>query len=149
AAGILADRVLSGELTIKAWNAQVDAWLARVELLREHMPELQLPAFTEEDRRLVVHEICLGAHTYRQIKDRPVWPILEQWLSNEQKASVDFYAPDRVTLSNGISAKVDYLANEPAISVVLQKLYDVQETPTIADGRLPLVINILAPNQRP
>jgi ATP-dependent helicase HrpB len=35
------------------------------------------------------------------------------------------------------------------LSASIQDLYDVQHTPTIAMGRQPLTVEILAPNQRP
>ena len=38
---------------------------------------------------------------------------------------------------------------EPTIKVILQRLYDVVETPTICDRRVTLKVQILAPNQRP
>jgi ATP-dependent helicase HrpB len=150
AAALLADRVFHGELKLKQWNHAVDSWLARVECLRAAMPELELPIFTEEDYRMILTEICHGASTYKQIKDRPVLPVVKQWLSPPMRAAIETLAPEQITLGNGTRAKVDYVTDpEPSISVVLQRLYDVTQTPAIANGRLALLVKILAPNQRP
>ena len=70
AAEVLAAEVVAGNLVLKGWDAKCDSWLARVECLREAMPELELPEFTEEDRQLVVAEVCHGARGYKEIKDR-------------------------------------------------------------------------------
>ncbi len=150
AAQLLARQVVNGILKLKLWNHGVESWLARVRLLQQAMPELELPEFTEEDRLLIVTEICQGAFTYKQIKDRPVLPSVKQWLSPPLQTAIESYAPEQVTLTNGTRAKIDYVSDpEPTISVILQRLYDVNDTPTIAGGRVPLKVQILAPNQRP
>jgi ATP-dependent helicase HrpB len=150
AAAILAERVLAEELKLKQWNHSVESWLARIRIVQQAMPELDLPEFSDDDKLLVITEVCQGAITYKQIKDKPVLPVLKQWLSPPHRSAVESYAPEQVTLSNGVKAKIDYVTNpEPAIAVILQRLYDVHDTPTIVDGRVTLKVHILAPNQRP
>ncbi len=149
AAVLLAKQIAGGELKLAGWDARVESWLRRVELLGKAMPELGLPAFGEEDRLLILTEVCRGASTYRQAKDRPVWPVLQHWLSDAQRELLDWRLPERVTLENGVSAKVNYLDDPPTISVMLQKLYEVRRLPSLADGRIGLRLQILAPNQRP
>ncbi len=149
AAQILAERVAAGELKLKHWNGEVEQWIARLLSLRAWMPELELPSFDEEDRALALVQICEGALGYKDIKNREVMPALESWLSAGQHASLDAYAPVRMKLANGQSVKVRYkLGQPPTISLVVQRLYGVKETPTIANG-VALQINICAPNQRP
>lgn len=149
AAEVLAEEVVSGRLLLKGWNAKCTDWVARVACLSKNFPELELPEFDEESRRLVIAEACHGGTSYKQIKDRPVWPALSKWLSPMHTASVETLAPGRIKLANGREAKVTYLDGEPKISMVLQRLYDVNETPVIGNGKIPLVVEILGPNQRP
>lgn len=150
AAQLLAEQVAAGNLKLKLWNHEVETWLGRVRVVREAMPKLEIPEYTEEDRLLVLTEVCQGAVTYKQIKDRPVIPVLQQWLSAPLRAAVESYAPRQIALSNGTRCKVDYVGDdEPAIGVILQRLYDVEDTPTICDGRVTLKVRVLAPNQRP
>lgn len=150
AASLLAKEVLAGNLKLKQWNHAVDVWLGRVALVRETMPEIEVPEFTEDDRLLVLEEICQGAFTYKQIKDRPVLPVVKDWLSPGHRSAVNSYAPEQVVLSNGVRAKVDYLSDSgPSIGVILQRLYDVEDTPTLCDGRVSVKVQVLAPNQRP
>jgi ATP-dependent helicase HrpB len=53
-------------------------------------------------------------------------------------------------LSNGRTAKVFYdVGNPPYIALRIQQLYGVKTTPRIAMGRVPILVHILAPNQRP
>lgn len=150
AAELLAQRVLDGELTLKAWDAEVDQWTARLASLGGWMPELELPGWSDEDRAAAVAQICHGAVSYKEIKEKPVWPVLREWLSHTQRMALDAYAPERITLPNGNSAKITYEhGKDPWIALKVQHLFGVWETPRIADGRVPLLVHICAPNQRP
>lgn len=150
AAEILAAKVLSGELILKNWDAAVDQWCARLDGLGKWMPELELPGWSEEDRAAAVAQICHGALGYKDIKERQVWPVLKDWLNGPQRAALDSYAPERITLANGQTPKVTYEAGkDPWIALRVRDLFGVWQTPTIANGRVPVLVHILAPNQRP
>jgi len=150
AAALLADEIVEGRLQLPLWNERTEQWIERLNSLAEWMPELELPKIGDEDRRLLIEQMCLGAFAYRQIKDRSPEPALEAWLSNSQKDLLERYAPERVTLANGKSVRVEYRKNAaPQISVILQHLYDTMENPRIAAGRVQVSVNILAPSQRP
>jgi ATP-dependent helicase HrpB len=150
AAGILAEKVLSGELVLKNWDAAVDQWCARLDSLGKWMPELELPGWSEEDRAAAIAQICHGAVAYKDIKERQVWPVLKEWLSAPQRAALDSYAPERITLSNGQNPKITYeMGKDPWIALRVRDLFGVWQTPAIANGRVPLLVHILTPNMRP
>ena len=150
AAALLADEVLKGNLTLKGWDHAVEQWMQRVNCVAKHCPDLGLPGITEEDRKAMIQQVCLGATSYKEIKDKPVMNTVKSWLGGAQRALVEQLAPERVTLPNGRSAKVAYGPDGFAtIAVRIQDLYDVKTTPVIAKGRLPVTVQILGPNQRP
>ncbi len=123
AAEILAARVIAGELNLKNWDHSVDQWTARLALLGARMPELEMPGWTEADRADAVAQICHGAVSYKEIKEANVWRVLREWLSAGQRA--------------------------PFISLRVSHLFGLWETPTIAAGRVPLLVHILTPGQKP
>lgn len=148
AAALLAEKVSDGTLKLKRWDPKVERWLARVGFLAEAMPELEMSAIENDDLLLLFTQVCSGARSYREIKDRDVWPALRDWLSPPQLSALEAYAPERIQLSNGVGAKVVYEQGKPPmIGLKVQQLYDVAETPEIS-GR-PVQIQVLAPNQRP
>ena len=152
AARILAERAADGELVIKRWDRSIEEWIARVNLLAQAMPDLGINPIDDDARLLLLEEICAGATSYKQIKDREVKPTLEAWLQPHQKPLLGQWVPERVTLSNGRSARVFYEtggAGKPKISMLIQHLFGIMETPTLPGGRVPLVVEILAPNSRP
>lgn len=150
AAQILADEILRGRLTLKHWDHAVEQWILRVNLLAMWRPELGMQPIDQEVRRRILGDICRGGFSYQDIKDRPVWPVLHGRLTPAQHQALERDAPERVTLSNGRQARVTYFPDRPPqISLRIQELYGVTETPRIAAERVPLVIQILAPNHRP
>lgn len=150
AAEILAREVVAGNLVLKKWDRAVEQWIARLSTLANAMPEFELPEFSEEDKLAVIEQICLGALSYKQIKDREVWPELRNFLAPHQLPLLDQMVPTRIQLENGRNARIRYeIGAKPILSARLQHLYDIEKTPSLADGRIPLRIEILAPNQRP
>ena len=150
AAEIIAEEVLSGRLELYEWNDQVERWIARVNCLAEGCPDYGIPAINEEARRAMVQEICLGAVCRRDLKDRSVWKTVKSWLAPAQLEMIDKQAPERITLPSGFNAKVRYETGQPpVISATIQKLYDLNEVPRIGFGQIPVVVEALAPNQRP
>ncbi len=150
AAELLAARVLSGELDLKNWDHTVEQWTARLTLLGKWMPELGMPGWSDEDRADAIAQICHGAVSYKEIKESNVWRVLREWLSHGQREALDAYCPERVNFPNGQSAKITYGdTKDPFISLRVSHLFGIWETPTIAGGRVPLLIHILTPGQKP
>ncbi len=150
AAELLAAEVIAGRLLLKEWGANVEQWILRLNQLAQWCPEFELPTIGDSERHLLIHQICQGAFGYRDIKDKPVQPIIKTWLSQAQQDLLDKQAPERVTLSNGKTPKVTYETGAPPhVAVRISDLFGVNNLPKIAMGRAGLVIHILAPNQRP
>jgi ATP-dependent helicase HrpB len=150
AARILAGEVAAGRCVLKNWDEAVEQWILRVNWLHEWMPELNIPVIADGDRRALIEQICHGATSYKEIKDRSVWPVMKAWLSAQQQAWVEEYAPERIELPGGRRVKVAYSADgPPTLAARIQDLYGVKEGLWIAQRRVPVRIQVLAPNQRP
>ncbi len=150
AARLLADEILAGRLPLPNWDHGVEQWLARLHLLCRDCPELQLPAITEEDRKHIIEQLCHGAVSYKDIKEREVKPLVMSWLSAAQRELLDKHAPERLSLPNGRTPRVVYEdGKSPHIALRIQELYDVNQTPKIAMGRVPVTVHILTPGMKP
>jgi ATP-dependent helicase HrpB len=150
AARLLTDEVMAGRLSLTEWDESVDQWIQRLALLAQHCPELQLTPITAEDKRSIVEQVCLGATGYKDIKEKPVKPVVQSWLSHVQRELLDKHAPERLNLPNGKTPKVTYEPGRaPFVSMRIQELYDIMQTPKIAMGRLPVVVHILTPGFKP
>ena len=96
AARLLADEILAGRLPLPNWDHSVEQWLARLDLLCQHCPELQLPPITDDDRSIIIEQLCHGAVSYKDIKEREVKPVVMSWLSAAQQELLDKHAPERL-----------------------------------------------------
>ncbi len=147
---ILVKEVEEGRCAIAQWDESVDHWIVRVNLLARLFPELELAPITGADRPVLLEQIVHGARTLREVREREVWPVLRGWLSPEQLPELDRLLPERLEMPNGRRARITYRADGVAtLSARIQELFGVERNLVIADGRLPLRMEILAPNQRP
>ncbi len=150
AAAILAAEVTAGRLPLDLWNHDIEQYILRLNQLADWCPEYELPKLATEDRHTLMEQLCLGASNYREIKDRPVWPVVKSWLSPMQQKLVEDQAPERFELPNGKRAKIIYADNaQPTLGARIQDLYGVEHDLRIAGGKVSLVIQVLAPNYRP
>ena len=150
AASLLAKEVIAGRLKLEGWGDRAEQFIARVNCLSKWMPELEIPPITEEDRPLLIEQVCQGCTSYKQLRDKPADGALHQWLSHMQREMLDKYAPERISLKNGKTARIIYdEKQQPSVSVILQQLYDVNENPKVAGGRITVVVHLLSPAQRP
>ncbi len=149
AAQILAREVMAGRCLLENWNDSVEQWILRVNRLGEWMAEMKLPAIDHAARAAIIEHICHGAYSCGEIKDRQVLPVVKSWLSREQQSWVENYAPERIQLPGRRYAKVLYAADgPPTVSARIQDLYDIKDGIWIANRRVPVRIQVLAPNNR-
>ena len=150
AAALLAHEVEAGACPLKHWDNAVDQWILRLNQVAEWHPEFELPKLGDDERRTLIEQLCFGATSYKEIKERDVWPTVRSWLSSGQQELIDQRAPERLELPNGRRAKILYDAKAPpTIAARIQDLYGVTGELRIDGNRIPLVIQILAPNHRP
>ncbi|HWA85695.1 MAG TPA: ATP-dependent helicase HrpB [Opitutus sp.] len=150
AAALLTKEVLAGRIKLEAWDEAVEQWITRVNRLAEWFPELEVNPLTEADRATLIEQICYGELSARDVREKPVMPILRDWLTAEQLAVLDDYLPERLVMGNGRKSKLRYEKEGPPIlSGRIQELYGIEGKFTIGHGRVPVRIEVLAPNQRP
>lgn len=153
AAALLTREVLEGRVRIEAWDDSVEQWILRVNRLAEWFPELEVSRLTEADRATLIEQLCYGEMGARAVKDKSkedIMRVLREWLTAEQLAVLDEYLPERLTMANGRRAKLEYTKEGPPVmSARIQELYGIEGRFTLGHGRVPVKIEVLAPNHRP
>jgi len=150
AAAILAREVIKGNIVLTEWNEAVEQWIVRVNCLAKWWPELEVNPITDADRATLIEQICYGSYGARELKDKPVMPVLRDWLLAEQLAVLDDSLPERLVMANGRKARLTYSKDGPPVmSARIQELYGVSSRFTLGHGRVTVKIEVLAPNQRP
>jgi ATP-dependent helicase HrpB len=64
-------------------------------------------------------------------------------------ARFDELAPDRLPVPSGSRIRLDYSADDPVLPVRVQEAFGWADTPTVADGRVRVVLHLLSPAGRP
>lgn len=150
AAELLAEEIVSGRLTLRSWDDRVERRIARANVLAEACPDFGLSPIDDSARRAMLETICFGAFSRRDLKERDAWPVVRSWLSPVQNEMLEKQMPERFRLPSGVHARIRYeTGRAPVLSATIQQLYGLEETPTIGFGRIPVVVEILAPNRRP
>ncbi|HEY5712633.1 MAG TPA: ATP-dependent helicase HrpB [Allosphingosinicella sp.] len=76
--------------------------------------------------------------------------VLDGLLGWDGRKKVDRLAPDRLETPAGSSHAIDYEAEAgPTVTVRVQALYGLAEHPSVAGGRVPLVLSLTSPAGRP
>lgn len=76
--------------------------------------------------------------------------LLGQLLDYRQRQRLEQLAPTALPVPSGSRIRIDYGEEDyPVLAVKLQELFGLAETPTVADGRVPLLLHLLSPAGRP
>jgi ATP-dependent helicase HrpB len=150
AAAVLAAEVLKGNLDIPGWDDEIETWILRVNLLAQWCPDKNIPVIDEAARRTMLEELCLGAVCRKDLREANVKAVVRDWLTYEQQQWIEKQMPERFAMPGGHRARIRYeTGHKPVLSAMIQDFFGMTQTPKIAFGRIPLVVELLAPNKRP
>jgi len=71
---------------------------------------------------------------------------LADWRGNQR---LDELAPTHLAVPSGSRIAIDYTSGNPVLSVRLQEIFGLTETPRVAGGRVPVTMELLSPARRP
>ncbi|WP_227462449.1 ATP-dependent helicase HrpB [Desertimonas flava] len=91
----------------------------------------------------------IGATGRADLERVDIAVLLRNLLPWPQGAQLDELAPAAWPLPTGRSARIDYGADRPTLSVRVQDVFGMTEHPTIAGGRVPVTMALLSPADRP
>lgn len=143
------------------WTASARQLQQRLEFLRQHFPASEAveegwPAFDDET---LTQELAawLGPHLpgLKTLADVQRLDLFEPLLARlpggwNQRQTLDRLAPAALEVPSGSHIMLDYSnAAAPVLAVKLQELFGLTETPTVAGGRVPLLLHLLSPGGRP
>lgn len=134
----------------RALNLDEDALQlqARIRFLRRSAPELELP--DPDDLAALLPELCQGRRALSELRALDLGEALLARLSWPQRQTLDRMAPDRYPVPSGSTVRLDYPSEgPPVLAARIQQLFGMKQTPRLADGRVPVLVHLLAPNHRP
>jgi ATP-dependent helicase HrpB len=135
------------------WNREARQLQARVQFLRTWQPDADWPDLLDETLTADLGWLTPyldGINGIDQLRRLKLTTILTALLGWERQQRLAQLAPETFTVPSGSRIRIDYRPGEPPILAVrLQELFGLNVTPAICGGRVPLLLHLLSPAQRP
>lgn len=139
-------------LDVFNWSKEALNLRQRVNFLNHH--EAGLPDFSDEyiltnmDEWLAPY--LTGMSSLREVKSLDLHNILRARLSYKQTQTLETLAPAKIKVTSGSNIAIDYSnPTQPILAVRLQEMFGTAQTPSVLNGKVPLILHLLSPAKRP
>lgn len=143
-----------GEMLLD-FSEKVEQLIFRIQSLKTWNPDQEWPFWTSES-------LCLNAKDWLEpyldhvtknedLKKLDLYAILLHSLSFNQQNELNELAPSQLTVPSGSQIQIEYKSegDPPLLSVRLQELFGLLETPKVNGGKIPVLIELLSPGYKP
>jgi ATP-dependent helicase HrpB len=138
------------------WTKELLQWRARVALLRQFKVPAPQPwpdlsdAALEQTLDEWAPAWITGISRRDHFSRMDLGNALRSFMTHVQSTILDREAPTHFKVPSGSHIPIDYLDGDtPTVSVRLQELFGLTQTPAVAGGRQPLLLKLLSPAGRP
>ena len=150
---ILCEEIRSADLSI-SFTREARQFQGRVGLMRRTFPSEHWPDLSDQTLIAKPEEWLLpflsGIRTREHLAGLNILPPLLSRLSREQTRLLEKRTPAFLVVPSGHRIPLDYTSGEgPILAVKLQEMFGQADTPTVAEGRVKVLIHLLSPAGRP
>ena len=135
------------------WRPELTQWRARVAFARAQEPDGAWPDVSDGALLASLETWLapwLGGVTRREHFARiDLRGALHGLLDRRAQRRLDEFAPTHLVVPSGSRVAIDYGGATPTLSVRLQEVFGLNESPRIAGGRVPVTMELLSPARRP
>ena len=130
-------------------NPDVASLISRIRCLRRWMPQLEMPPLDEAQLKELLPQLCYGRRSLAEVRRGQWLEAIRDQLTWPQRQALERETPERIEVPSGSRIAVHYEPGRPPVlAVQIQEVFGLLETPRIAGGRVPVLLHLLAPNQR-
>lgn len=152
-ARVLAQGLIAQGMSKLDWSKAALQWRTRVQFLRKAEGD-EWPDMSDEGLANSTTDwlepLLLDKTSRGQIGAGELFDAVSNLVPWNLRRRLDDEAPTHFTAPTGTNAAIDYEAEQgPTISIRLQELFGLSKHPSIAGGRIPLVIELLSPGHKP
>ena len=154
---MLADGLIAAGIDRLPWSKPLQQWRGRVMFLRKAeadvsqsvWPDLSDDALAAARANWLVPALH-GKISLKEFSSEDLSNALMALLPWDLRARLEREAPTHFEAPTGTPLAIDYEAEQgPTIAVRLQELFGLTAHPSVAKGRVPLVLELLSPAHRP
>ncbi|MGL5599366.1 MAG: ATP-dependent helicase HrpB, partial [Silvania sp.] len=141
-------------LRVLNWTPDAEQYRLRLHCAAQWLPEYDWPAVDDASLLATLEQWLLpqmqGVHSLRALKALDVKAALQNLADWSLRQRLVSLLPEHYTVPTGSRIAIRYHEdNPPALAVRMQEMFGEATTPAIAEGRIPLVLELLSPAQRP
>lgn len=134
------------------WSEAATALRARLDFLHRALgdpwPDVSDEALTQNLHSWLGTQLA-KVRSEKDLRRIDVGAALRALLPWPEAGRLDELAPERVEVPSGSTVRIDYSQEQPVLAVRLQEVFGWTDVPTLADGRVPLLLHLLSPARRP
>ena len=120
---------------------------ARTAFVATHVPGF--PTLDDAAIRDALADLCEGRSSFAELRNADLHNTLLATVANLHNNALARFAPTHVQLPGGRRLAVHYEPGKPPwVASRLQDFFGLARGPAVADGRVPVVLHLLAPNGR-
>ena len=148
AAALLADKAIEAGVERFTDTEELHRFLRRVQFAAEH--DASIPPTHDLPRESLAALAC-GLSSFAELREAAKNSrLITGMQSRLPMHSINEIAPEYVALPSGRRARIEYHEGRaPSVASRLQDFFGMKQSPKVARGTVPLVVHLLAPNQRP
>ena len=103
-----------------------------------------------EDAEALLAPFLLSVRTRAELSRVRLATVLAARLGPQRLQQLDRLAPTHLQVPSGSRRRLDYTSGDrPVLAVRVQELFGATATPTVVDGRVPVLLHLLSPAGRP
>ncbi len=137
------------------FNDEVTQWQNRIISLKKWNPTQPWPDVTTatllETNVTWLSPYFTTVKKPEDLKKINLKEVLQFSLTYAQQETLNELAPERITVPSGSSIRLNYQENgsAPILAVRIQEIFGLKETPTVNDGKKPVLLHLLSPGYKP
>jgi ATP-dependent helicase HrpB len=135
---------------LPCWSEGARRFRRRVAFLHREVGD-GWPEVSDEEMISAMEGFISGMNKWRDLEKIDLISVIETIVasSGHDRRELNHLAPDRMDVPSGRSVLISYEGDLPTAEVKLQECFGLMKTPMIAGGKVPVVMTLLSPAQRP
>ena len=139
-----------GVENLPCWTKESRQMHARLRFVRKTLGE-SWPDATDDAILAALPGFISGMTKWKDLERLDLFSVFDFILAEagHDRRELDRLAPTRMEVPSGSHMLIHYEGDEPTCEVRLQECFGLMETPKVAGGKVPVVMTLLSPAQRP
>jgi ATP-dependent helicase HrpB len=144
---------IKGVENLPCWTKEALQLKSRIIFLHKRLDNAEptWPAMEDESLINAIGGFVGGMTKWRDLEKLDLIAVMDSMVveAGHNRRELDRLAPVKMEVPSGSNMTIHYDGDEPTVEVRLQECFGLMATPKVAGGKVPIVMTLLSPAQRP